>query len=433
LSKLFFEKRLYCGGTKMNFREWLLTEVEWDTDPSSYGFSDVERKCMTINELIKGLNQQLARYRKDPKYRERFPRSAERTPKSMLLPQYTRSNMEKVLSGEGGFNVQTVLEFAESLTQEPATIFDIGEKSQHSNELDPGSFVINTGIPALRAVIFDEKTKEFYSINTCVGAGDCILNCFALKAFYVLSDGKNIKLHQRINLLVNNPELYYKKAFRELRAVALREIPDGKTLKIRWNDAGDWFSRTYFNIASKVTKDLKSIKIRSSGGIDEPSLFGTSKKKDKIIDFKDKILSYGYTKQGDYVNLGREEGILMNFSLGAKPEEVDKVKLPEIKLSKVVPKEVTEGIFARKEKDKPWQYKPGKNDETLRDTITKWAKKEGLLEPQEKILFMKELVKIRESKPFWETGKKLHVMVLPGESDMPAYRHDVHYTFLLEH
>jgi hypothetical protein len=256
----------------MNFKNWLMNEVNWRKDPSKYGFSDVSATCIPIETFIEGLNKQLERYRQSSKERDRFPRHAELEPQRQLLPQYSSASLGRIVDpSRDKITKESVLDFIKNITSMPATIFDEGEKSKHSNELDPNVYTINTGIPALRAIVFDKAEEKFYSINTCKGAGSCIVDCFALKGFYVLSDGKNIKLHQRINLLVNSPEEYYRKALEELKAVALREIPKGKVLKIRWNDAGDWFSKTYYNIAIKITKDLKNIKLHLNMG--EPNLY----------------------------------------------------------------------------------------------------------------------------------------------------------------
>lgn len=418
----------------MNFRDWFINEVQWEEDPSKYGFSDVSARCISIDEFVAGLNKQLERYQQSAKERERFPRHAELEPKRQLLPQYTASDIHGIVDpSKGKVTRETVMDFVDSITQMPNTIFDEGEKSKHSNELDPNVFTINTGIPALRAVVFDKAAQKFYSINTCKGAGSCIVDCFALKGFYVLSDGKNRKLHQRINLLVNEPEEYYRKALEELKAVAFREIPNGKILKIRWNDAGDWFSKTYYNIAMKITKDLKNIKLHLDMG--EPSLFKTTRKKQKPIDFSDKILSYGYTKQGEYIELGKKHGMLMNFSLGAKQEELGKVDISKTKMSVIVPRDVFEGVFNKKTKDEPISYKVGMSKEALRQKVRLWAISKGHIDADEPLLFTDELVRMPESKnPFWRGGKKYNVLVMPsGDSDIGAYRHDVHYTFLMQH
>lgn len=401
----------------MNFKNWIINEIDWEGN-----FSDVNKSCMSIEEFVEGLNQQLERYKTTPKERERFPRNAELNPERHRFPQYTASDLEKIADPQTNkISNETVRDFIKSITAIPTTIFDEGEKSKHTNELDPNVHTVNTGIPALRAIIFDKDQQKFYSINTCKGAGSCINECYALKGFYVLSDGKNRKLHQRVNLLVNDPNAYYRQAFYELQSIAMKEIPLGKSLKIRWNDAGDWFSETYYNIAVKITKELKKIKIKDIDG--------------KKINFADHVLSYGYTKQGDFIDLAKKDGITMNFSMGAKKDEINKVDKDKTKMSVVVPTEVFNKVFERHKKNEPPVYKLGMSQETLREKVREWAVKFEYIKPEEKLLYTSELVRIPEGKsPFWKDGQKYSVIVLPfGDSDIAAYRHDVHYTFLMQH
>jgi hypothetical protein len=424
----------------MNFRDWFINEVEWQRDPSEYGFSDVVRTCMDPDKFVELLNAEIERL-DVKKGRDRFYRTAERKPEKMLLPQFTRGNimdpLDPVLGREasGSVDRMTIKDFARVLTQEPKTVFDEGLKSKHTNELDPTVFTVNTGIPALRAIVYDKRRGKFYSINTCLGAGSCVMNCFALKGFYVMNDGKNMKLHQRINLLVNDPERYYEKALMELRSVGMRiippspEFPEGRTLKIRWNDAGDWFSETYFNIARKITEELKKMEVRGP----EISLFG--KGKSRSFNFADRIHSYAYTKQHKYVELGRKHGITMNFSLGAKEGERREVDYKTTKISAVVPRLVFKDYFLKAEKDQeegPVQFKPGKDREQLRRSVHSWALLNGYLERGTKLgsmLYTDELVERAEGHGF-----KYHVIVMPrGDSDISAQRRDVQWTFLLEH
>jgi hypothetical protein len=320
------------------------------------------------------------------------------------------------------------------LTKEPKTVFDEGEKAKHSNQLDPSTYTVNTGIPALRAIVYDKDAGKFYSINTCLGAGECVRDCYALKGLYVMNDGKNMKLHQRINLMVNDPQRYYEKALIELRAIAMEVIPpsrefqEGRTLKLRWNDAGDWFSETYFNIARKVTEELKNIEVNVGG------ISFSGERDNRKISFRDRVHSYAYTKQHKFVELGRQHGMTMNFSLGAKEGERKKVNYNTTKISVVVPRSVFEGYFEPPKKNQPMQFKPGKDKEQLRRKVHSWAmlnyfgmnnRNENSVE---NMLYPEELVRIPEGNEF-----KYNVIVIAKDSDISAQRRDVHWTFLLEH
>lgn len=407
----------------INFKKWLINEINWTETPDNFGFSDVSATCLPVEIIVDDLNKQLERLKKSPNDRGKFPRNSELKPKKMLLPQLTTKTIHTAKD--------TIEGFIKKITKEPKTIFDIGIKSEHSNQLDQNSFTVNTGIPALRSIVYDMQQEKFYAINTCKGAGSCIMNCYALKGFYILHDGKNLKLQQRINLLVNDPEKYYLKALEELKAIALKEVSNGKILKIRWNDAGDWFSKTYYNIAVKITNDLKSIKLSLSDF--NSKLLSSNTVRKKIIDFKDKIVSYGYTKQGEYIELGKKDNIILNFSTGAKQSELAKIDINSTKMSVIVNKSVFDKVFKRNAGQVKFAH--GMNKEILRQLITNWAIENNYINYGDKLLFTDELIKIPENKnPFWNKGKKYNVIILPkGDSDLPAQRKDVHYTFLMEH
>ena len=104
-------------------------------------------------------------------------------------------------------------------------------------------------------------------------------------------------------------------------------------------------------------------------------------------------------------------------------------------MSVVVPSEVFKGILERHKKDEPPVYKSGMSQEVLRERVRQWAVKNGYIKPEEKLLYTNEIVRIPEDKsPFWKGGQKYNVIVMPfGDSDVAAYRHDVHYTFLMQH
>ena len=87
---------------------------------------------------------------------------------------------------------------------------------------------------------------------------------------------------------MNHPEKYQKQALDELLAVASVVVPNNKTLNIRWNDAGDFFSDVYLNIAINVTKKLKSIHI-SDTDLNDDFLKIHNYKPKKTTTFGDKI------------------------------------------------------------------------------------------------------------------------------------------------
>ncbi len=412
----------------MNFKTWILNEFDKDL------FSDVSYRCLDHEEVANILNKQLERYKSNSDLK---PNQRQPFAKGGLFPQISRGNLEKIEDSElkikVGESFKSVEKFAELITTTPKTIFDEGEKSIHSNELDADSHTVNTGLSALRSVVYSKKDNKFYSINTCPGAGDCIVNCFALKGFYVSVDGKNMKLIQRVNYLMNNPKEYQKKALEELIAIASVVVPQGKTLNIRWNDAGDFFSEVYLNIAINVTNKLKSMHPPDTEMDDDLLSIRDYKSKSSPKTYGDKIQSYAYTKMHKRFMIGQEHGMTMNFSVGSKQSEIDKFgkDIAKTKLSIIVPREAFEGIFERPKKDQPPTFKKNQNLETLKNAIWDWIKKENIDQKynvsKESLVLTKELLKIK--------GEPLqyNAIVLQKDSDIAAQRKDVKISFLLEH
>ena len=374
----------------VQFKEWLLSEVDWEH------FKDVSKVCISPDELASKLNDELERLKIPAKDRPSF--------KKGVFPQIASKNIpvEKDDLGETEIDIER---FKSDITEIPKTIFDVGEKSKHTNELDEVVFTVNTGIPALRTVIWDEDNKKFYVLNTCPGAGSCVVNCYALKGFYIMSKGKNLKLTQRINMLVNHPKEYESRMLKELRKFAFDAELDNKKLKIRWNDAGDFFSDVYFNIAVNITNELKKLHGKH-------------------------IESYAYAKSGKYIALGEKHGLTMNFSMEGKPSEREGVNLKKTKLSIIVPRDVFKGIFERKTKDQSINqfvdFESGR--EELKKRI--WEKyKDQYNIDLDSLKYTDEIISKAEGKKY-----KYNAIILPhGDSDIAAQRRDVRISFLLEH
>jgi hypothetical protein len=181
-----------------------------------------------------------------------------------------------------------------------------------------------------------------------------------------------------------------------------RRAMESIQLVIRWNDAGDFFSDTYYKIAQRVTADL-------------------------IADGYN-VKSYAYTKQGKYMDLATSD-FIMNFSRGAKKSEMNKVDIDKVKQSVIVPKELFKDLFQRDkahyDKDKTTglpKFVEGGYDELK----SRLAKKYNV--PTENMLYLNELPP--------KEGEKLqyNAIVLPtGDGDSAAQREDVKITFLLIH
>jgi len=365
-----------------------INEVDWDGK-----FSDTKASCVTPETLAKEMNDELARL---------SVKSGDREKRRLDRPIYTRGNIEKSMT-DGALDVE---KFKQLITAKPKTIFDQNPKMEKTDN-GGAQYTVNTGIPAISGIIYDNDNDKFYKINTCPGAGECMLVCYARKGFYGLNDGKSLKLIQRLNLLMNDPLEYFNMIMDELEPLALltkrqsRKEGHPIQLVIRWNDAGDFFSDTYFDIARKVTTEL--------------------------IDSGYNVKSYAYTKQGKYMDLTSSD-FIMNFSRGANKREMDKVDIENVKQSIIVPREIFKDIFVTS----------GSSYEKTPDGLPKFKdnKKEELRQrlAKEYNIDINTLKYLNELPPKQGDKLSLNAIVYPtGDSDIAAQREDVKITLLLIH
>lgn len=370
--------------------------VDWDR------FGDVKKSCYSAESVEKALNDELDRLS--------IP-SGQRPEASKKFARISRGNIPT--NEEGRANVE---QFKKQIMQRPKTIFDMGEKSLHST--DEGQLTINTGIPALKAVLYDEGDGKFYVINTCPGAKDCIPNCYAMKAFYIMNDGKNLKLINRLQMMMNHPDDYERQAFMEAERYAFQAKQEGKKLKIRWNDAGDLFTDAYFEIVKNVDKALR----------------------DKGYDSS----SYIYTKMGKYIELSKEAGIKPVFSSGATEAQRKIVgDLSKTSTQITVPTDVTKPFFIVKSGGRFEKDETGKTkfrDDTSREKVRKAVFDFYNTHPNPSYAFLRGKLDINRLKFTDELPKQIgndlefDTITLPGgDSDVPAQRKDVRFNFLTEH
>jgi len=376
-------KELY--GYRINESE-RVDEVDWDSD-----FSDVKKSCMAPEDVVDMLNGQLERLNTKSKDRGKI---------SANEPIISRGNIPLK---DGDIDIE---HFIREITAKPKMIFDRNPKMEKG---DKGGlqYTVNTGLPALRSILYDKENANFYTINTCPGAGSCAVNCYARKGFYIMNDGKNLKYTQRLNLLINDPEEYENIIMDELDPLAYKikressKLGEDIKLIIRWNDAGDFFAKKYYDIAISVTNQL----LKSGFNVE----------------------SYAYTKMGDIANIA-DKNFIMNFSDDANKRETEKIDVENVKVSKIVPKDLFKDIFVKKGPHfvKGEDGKPLFNDggeEELKNLI---SSKYNV--PYSSLVYTDELPSDQGE------GFKYNVIVLPtGDSDVGAQRRDVQISFLCEH
>jgi hypothetical protein len=354
-----------------------LMEVDWKGE-----FSDVSKECISDEALKDYFNKVL----------ENQKLSSDKRTKSLLLVH----NKSIPFDDMGDIDVNT---FIEMITKYPPQIISQNKKMEKSS--NDNTITFNIGIPALRGLVYDQDNKQFYIVNTCPGAGICARICYARRGRYVLLPQIFIKQTRILNLLLNNPEDFGKLLKNEIKALALKN--KGKKLLFRWNDAGDFFSKKYFQIAAKITIDLKN----------------------EGLNFE----SYAHTKIGDIYNFN-DPNVILNFSVDATDKEKNKVDLFGAKTSEIIPSELFKDLFIKNKAhftvDTKGKLIP-KNNNSF--NILKQRISDKYNVDINTLISYNELLKIPEG-----NERNLNVIVLPkGEGDIAAQRKDVKRTFLLYH
>ena len=365
-----FEMMEKVGGLSLN-------EIDWEGK-----FSDVSKECMSVEALKEYLNKVL----------KNQELSQEKRTKASLLVHNKAIPFDK----EGEIDVKA---FIENITKMPAQIHSQNEKMEKS--AGDNAITFNIGIPALRGLVYDMEHKEFYIVNTCPGAGACARVCYARRGRYVLLPVIFVKQTRVLNLLLNDPDTFQKILEREIEVLALKN--KGKKVLFRWNDAGDFFTKKYFEIAINITKDLKK----------------------RGYNFE----SYAHTKMGDVYNLN-DPNVILNFSVDSSEKERSKVDLSKAKTSEIVPSELFKDLFikdrAHFKVDEKGKLIPV--DENSINTLKQRISDKFSVDPNTLIMY-DELVKMPVG-----SDKKWNVIVLPkGQGDVAAQRKDVQRTFLLYH
>jgi hypothetical protein len=368
---------------KVMLRESILTEIDWNEK-----YSDVSKKPMSIEQTKEYLAKVVGNCKLKP---------ADRMATALDKPYIHAKKIQQDVDGE--IDIES---FIADITKMPKDILSVNTKMEKSSDDD--SLSVNIGIPALRGLVYDIDEKTFYVVNTCPGAGSCAVICYARRGSYVMFPDVFVKQTRILNLLLNYPTRFEKLLLRELETFALK-YPE-KEIQMRWNDAGDFFTTEYYEIATRITKQLKAEGYN--------------------------VKSYGYTKMGDIVNLA-DPDVTINFSDDANKRETDKVKdLGSTKKSVIVAKNVFDDLLVKDAKNRNYEtdekgkviFKNGQNG--INDLKNRLAKLYNV--DASTILTYDELIRTPES------DSKYNVIVMPkGDGDRGAQRNDVKTSFLLFH
>lgn len=281
------------------------------------------------------------------------------------------------------------------IMQRPNKITTQNQKMQHSD--GTSSVFLNVGLPALKGLAVNEKTGDFVIVDTCPGAGACQTFCYAMKGSYVMFKAVSMNQTRLLNYLLNDPDGFAAEMDAEIRLAQAKNR--GTQLKVRWHDAGDFFSQEYLDVAYKIARA------------------------------NPKVLFYAYTKMSGIAAGEKPENFLMNFSGGAKPQQQKGVDFEKTKHSRVVPNSMFWDLIVKKG-SKPVKDAKGRMHFASQENLNTFKQRIGNtfhVDPKS-VLTYDEMMSTKDSgEPKW------NVIVMPGDGDDSAARKDVIGTYLLFH
>lgn len=355
-----------------------INEIDWKE-----AFSDVKKKCIPVKDIVQYLNDLQQNSKLDYPKRKKFSKDV----------PYLHANT-KLIKRDEEFTIAGIDYFIQQITTPPLRVISQNEKMEASGE--PNEFVYNTGIPAIKGLVYDIEEKKFYYVNTCPGAGDCMTMCYGLHGFYVMYPHTYDALTRRLNYLLNSPDEYEKKLFDELAQLAKEhKAVKGSVNKVilRWNDSGDFFTKKYIEIAERAIKNLQ--------------------------DAGYNVASYAYTKMAN-VAKGDHFDMPATFSMGSSPEQISQVNLKKQKISVIIPKPLFKGL------------KPTMVDDL--EKIKVIIVNDPDIKRQDPTIKINNIITYYQLKKMAEGDvAKWHVIVPKGAGDEAAMRKDVKAVLLLQH
>jgi len=347
-----------------------------------------------------------------------------KTKQDRFKPIIHGSNV-KAITKDDGTTEWDLEDLKRQITTPPRAI--LGSNAKMSKSKKEGSITYDLTLPALNGIVVDEETGEFVEITTCPGAGECQHYCYARKGGYVMFPASSMSAAQALNFLVNHPSEYMEMFDQEVKKAKALAQKNGIKLLVRVHDAGDFFSKEYYDLVMGVKANNSDCKF------------------------------YFYTKMGDIASADQPDDVIGQFSPGAKSREVKTVQVARdagkhVKDAVTLPKEMFRDLFVTDAKGKYVKDAEGRTQvrspedwEHFKHELAATYK----IDPQS-IITYDQMVKIPEPGPIGEknvlqkdgTVKKVpvyapakwNVVVFPaGHGDLGAARRDVQKQFLMFH
>ena len=328
-----------------------------------------------------------------------------KTKSDKFKPIIHGSNVKAIIQSDNPDDKWDLDDLARQIMTRPNAILGTNAKMAKSKE--EGAMTYDLTLPALSGIVVDEETGDFVEIKTCPGAGECQLFCYARKGGYRMFPASSMSAAQALNFLVNDPEGYMSMFDREVKMAAKRTSKAGVKLLVRIHDAGDFFSKDYYNLAMNVARNNPDAKF------------------------------YFYTKMGEIAtDSNAPPNVVGQFSGGAQNREVKKVELQRdagkhVKDAITLPKDMFRELFQTDAKGK---YVKDEKGRTQVKGEAEWNQFKQKLASAYKIdadsiITYDQMLRIPEGpKPKW------NVVVFPaGHGDLGASRLDVAHQFLMFH
>jgi len=327
-----------------------------------------------------------------------------KTKQDRFKPIIHGSNIKAITKDDGG-EEWDLDDLARQITTPPRAI--LGTNAKMAKSKKEGAITYDLTLPALSGIVVDEETGEFVEITTCPGAGECQLICYARKGGYVMFPASSMSAAQALNFLVNHPQDYMQMFDSEVKRTKALADKNGIKLLVRIHDAGDFFSKEYYNLSMDVARNNPTVKF------------------------------YFYTKIGQVAtDTSVPPNVISQFSSGAKSREVKTVDVvrnagKHVKDAITLDKDMFRGLFVTDPKGK---YVKDEQGRTQVKSPAAWAQFKQTLASKYKIdtdsiITYDQMNKIPEGpQPKW------NVVVFPaGHGDIGATRLDVQNQFLMFH
>lgn len=327
-----------------------------------------------------------------------------KTKQDRFKPIIHGSNVKAITKDDGG-EEWDLADLARQITTRPRAI--LGSNAKMSKSKAEGAITYDLTLPALSGIVVDEETGEFVEIVTCPGAGECQLYCYARKGGYVMFPASSMSAAQALNFLVNHPEDYMKMFDSEVKKTKGQADKHGIRLLVRIHDAGDFFSKDYYNLMMDVARNNQDVKF------------------------------YFYTKMGELAtDSSAPPNVVSQFSPGAKSREVKTVQMTRdagkhVKDAVTLPKDMFRELFVTDAKGKYVKDEKGRTQVKSEADWNQFKQKLAdvyKLDP-DTIITYDQMNRIPEGpKPKW------NVVIFPaGHGDLGASRLDVSKQFLMFH